>query len=412
MKGFTTKAIHQKFPKKDPNGSLQIPIYDSVAFEFDNSNDIELAFLGKKPYHTYSRMSNPTLEYFEQKIRALTNSLGVVSFSSGMAAISNLFLTVLSSGDNVITSNHLFGNTVSLLEKSLKPWGLDVKYGDLNDPESIVKLIDDKTRLIYFETITNPQLEIVDIEKITKIAKEHNILVVVDSTLTPLYFCDFKKLGVNIEVISSTKYISCGATTLGGVIIDHGNFNWKVYPKLCEDWTKFGPFTFINRLKKEIYRNFGASLSPHNAFLQSVGLETLALRIERSNENAIKVAQHLNKLDKIHNVNYPGLPNNKFNSLAVKQFGNLFGGLITFELTSKAECYKFMDSLQIIRRATNLNDNKTLIIHPSSTIFSDFDSDKKISMDIKDTMLRLSIGIEDSEDIIDDIDQALNKLED
>ncbi len=412
MKGFTTKAIHQKFPKKDPNGSLQIPIYDSVAFEFDNSNDIELAFLGKKPYHTYSRMSNPTLEYFEQKIRALTNSLGVVSFSSGMAAISNLFLTVLSSGDNVITSNHLFGNTVSLLEKSLKPWGLDVKYGDLNDPESIVKLIDDKTRLIYFETITNPQLEIVDIEKITKIAKEHNILVAVDSTLTPLYFCDFKKLGVNIEVISSTKYISCGATTLGGVIIDHGNFNWKVYPKLCEDWTKFGPFTFINRLKKEIYRNFGACLSPHNAFLQSVGLETLALRIERSNENAIKVAQHLNKLDKIHNVNYPGLPNNKFNGLAVKQFGNLFGGLITFELTSKAECYKFMDSLQIIRRATNLNDNKTLIIHPSSTIFSDFDSDKKISMDVKDTMLRLSIGIEDSEDIIDDIDQALNKLED
>ena len=266
--------------------------------------------------------------------------------------------------------------------------------------------------MIYFETITNPQLEIVDIEKITKIAKEHNILVAVDSTLTPLYFCDFKKLGVNIEVISSTKYISCGATTLGGVIIDHGNFNWRVYPKLCEDWTKFGPFTFINRLKKEIYRNFGACLSPHNAFLQSVGLETLALRIERSNENAIKVAQHLNKLDKIHNVNYPGLPNNKFNGLAVKQFGNLFGGLITFELTSKAECYKFMDSLQIIRRATNLNDNKTLIIHPSSTIFSDFDSDKKISMDVKDTMLRLSIGIEDSEDIIDDIDQALNKLED
>jgi O-acetylhomoserine sulfhydrylase len=410
MPGITTRAIHTRFAKKDPHGSLHMPVYDSASFEFDSAADIENAFTGRKFSHMYSRISNPTIEHFENKVLAITQAFGVLSVSSGMAAISNLILTIAGSGDSIITTKRLFGNTYSLFERTLKPWGLTVKYADLNKLETLENLFDKTTRAIFFETITNPQLEVADIEKLAAIAKRHKILVVVDTTITPLFFLNAKSLGIDIEVLSSTKYISGGATSVGGVIVDYGTYDWKNNPKLADDVQKFGEAALIAKLRKEVYRNLGTCLSPHNAYLQSLGLETMVLRAEASCANTLAIAEYLHKNQKIASVNYPGLKDSPQYQIAHKQFGHRCGALLTFDLNSKEECFRFMDKLQFIRRATNLNDNKTLILHPASTIFCEYDARLKAEMGIRETMMRLAVGIEDVEDLIADISQALELL--
>ncbi len=409
--GFTTKVLHTHYIKNDPHGSLRMPVYDSVAFEFDLTEDMELTFQGKKPDHVYSRISNPTVENFEQIIRTITGSLTVTALSSGMAAISNLFITLTEAGDNIITSKHLFGNTYSLFEYTLKPFGLKSKYTDLTNPGMVDKLIDNKTRAIFLETITNPQLEVADITALSDIAKNRNVPLVVDTTITPPYIFSSKKHGVDIEVISSTKYMSGGATSIGGLIIDNGTFDWSKSDKFKDDAIKFGPYTLSSKLKREVCRNLGACLSPHSAYLQSLGLETLTFRVDRSCSNAIGIAEYLQRLKQVKSVNYPGLKSSKYFKISRKQFGDNPGAILTFDLDSKEQCFSFMNSLKIIRRATNLNDNKTLIIHPASTIFGEYSPELKKQMGVSETMVRLSVGIEDKMDLIKDIDNAMRKID-
>ena len=404
---FITKILHHPFLNKDPHGSLHMPVYDNVAFEFATAEDLELAFHRKKPAHMYSRITNPTVEHFEQQLRTITDAAGVVALSSGMAAISNVILAIASQGDNIITTKHLFGNTYSLFESTLKDWGLETRYTDLLDVKAVEKLIDKKTRAIFFETVTNPQLEVADVEALAKIAQAHHILLIADTTLTPPYAFEAKTFGVDIEVLSSTKYISGGATSIGGVIIDHGRYDWSKNPKFVTEAKQFGPFALINLLRRKIYRNLGSCLSPHNAYLQSLGLETLPLRVDASCQNALKVAEFLEKESKIKKVNYPGLKSSSFYKITQKQFGRRCGGLLTFDLASKKECFEFMNRLKVIRRATNLNDNRTLILHPASTIFCEYDAALKEEMGVRETMIRLSVGIEDVEDLIADIQSAL-----
>ena len=410
MTGFSTRAIHLKALKKDPYGTLNFPVYDSVAFEFDTAEELALAFEGGKPSHIYSRITNPTVENFEQKIKSVTGASSVAALSSGMAAIANLIITIMQNGENIVTTKHLFGNTYSLLEKTLKPWGLKTKYADLTDASSIKRLIDEKTRAIIFETITNPQLEIADIAAVSQVAREKKILLVADSTITPLVFANLKKLGVNVEVLSSTKYLSGGATSVGGLIIDYGNYDWASNPKLKDDAKKYGEYTLITKLKRETYRNLGACLSPHNAYLQSLGLETFMLRAQKSCANSLLIAKYLEKNSKIKRVDYPGLRSSKYYQIAAMQFGKLTGALLTFDLDSKEKCFAFMNSLEIIRRATNLNDNKTLILHPASTIFCEYSPELKAEMGVRETMIRLAVWIEDVDDLIEDINLGLEAI--
>lgn len=407
---FITKILHNPFLKEDPHGSLHMPVYENVAFEFKTAQEMELAFERKKPAHMYSRISNPTVEAFEQKVLAVTGAVGVVALSSGMAAISNVILAVAGRGDNIITSKHLFGNTYSLFTKTLKDWGLEVRFADLTQPARVQALIDEKTRAVFFETVTNPQLEVADAAAISAAARPRNVLVIADTTLTPPYAFSSAEFGVDIEVISSTKYISGGATSVGGLIIDNGRYDWAKNPKFAEEAKGLGPFTFINRLRRQVYRNLGACLSPHNAFLQSVGLETLPLRIDASCANALRIAEFLEKNPKIRSVNYPALKSSRYYEIAKKQFGDRPGGLLTFDLASKEQCFKFMNSLKLIRRATNLNDNRTLILHPASTIFCEYSGQIKEEMGVRETMLRLSAGIEDTRDLIGDIESALGAM--
>ncbi len=404
--GFTTMALNVPFSKKDPHNSLQMPLYESVAFGFNSAEEIEANFKGEYVAHAYARASSPTVEYFEQKMKALTHSKGVLAVSSGMAAISNTMLAVLKTGENFISGNQLFGHTYTLFQQTLAEFGIEVRFSGLKKEQEIEELIDEKTRAIYFETVTNPQLEIADIEMLARIAQRNGLVLIADSTITPSNVFQAGKFGVNIEVLSATKHIS-GGTSFGGVIIDHGNYKWEQNPNFLKYTEKFGDNAFISKLRKNIYRNTGGSMAPQLAKYMIQGLDLLELRVERCYNNCVKMGAFFESTPKVKKVGYPGLKSDPRNIMAEKYFNGIPGSIMTFDLESKEACFAFMNKLQIIRRATNLNDNKTLIIHPHSTIYCEFSEEERKNAGIRDTMMRLSVGIENVKDLIEDIEQAL-----
>lgn len=410
MKGFTTKAIHGLRSKKDPHGALRVPVYDSVAFEHESAESLQSTFSGRKPAHVYSRITNPTIEEFEQKLRLLSGGVAALAVASGMAAISNTLFALGGTGKNVVTSKYLFGNTLSLFEKTFSAWGLQVRYVSMTNLSEVEKAIDSNTCAVFLESITNPQLEIADCTAISKVTQKQNVPLVLDNTVTTPYLFNSKQAGVDIEILSSTKYISGGATSVGGVIIDNGNFDWNQSEKLKDRAAKYGKMAFMSALRQEVYRNVGACLSPHNAFMQSLGLETMGLRIDKSCQNALHLANFLRQHPKVHAVHYPGLSDSAFHTIASCQFNEKYGGLLTFDMHSIEHCFSLMNALQVIRRATNINDNKTLILHPASTIFAEYSEAEKAAMGIRPTMLRLSVGIEDHDDILEDLQRGLDSL--
>ena len=410
MKGFTTRAIHGTGSNRDPHGSLRVPVYDSAAFEHESAESLEATFTGRKAAHVYSRITNPTVDDFEQKMRLLSGGVAALAVSSGMAAISNTLLALGGTGKNVVTSKYLFGNTLSLFEKTFSSWGLEVRYVSMTQLIEIEKAIDNDTCAVFLESITNPQLEIADCTAISKITRKHMVPLVLDNTATTPYLFNSKQAGVDIEILSSTKYISGGATTIGGAIIDNGNFDWLQSEKLNARARKYGQMAFISALRQEVYRNVGACLSPHNAFMQSLGLETMGLRIDKSCQNGLHLADFLEQDSRVQGVHYPGLASSAFHETATRQFGKKYGGLLTFDMDSAEQCFSLMDALQVIRRATNINDNKTLILHPASTIFAEYSEEERADMGIRPTMLRLSVGIEDHDDIIEDLQRGLDSL--
>jgi len=409
--GFSTYAIHgAQSLQHDLHGALRPPVYDTVAFEQESAEDLSLVFSGRKPAHAYSRITNPTVAELENRIKLLSGGAAVVAVSSGMAAISNILLALAGSSTNIVTSKHLFGNTLSLIERTLKPWGLEARYVSMAEPSQVAAAIDRKTRAVFLETVTNPQLEVADIRTIARITSTKGVPLVVDNTVTTPYLFRSRDFGANIEVLSSTKYISGGATSVGGLIIDNGNFDWRRSPRL-EDWAKqLGPMALAGALRREVYRNIGACLAPHHAYLHSLGLETMSLRIEKSCANALAVARFLEQHQKVASVNYPGLENSAHHKIAAAQFGSRFGGILTFDLQSREACFSFINKLQLIRRASNVNDNKSLVLHPASTIFCEYPEERLTDLNIRQTMIRLSVGIEDLNDIIQDLEGSLATL--
>jgi O-acetylhomoserine (thiol)-lyase len=405
--GFTTTALNLPFAKQDPHHSLQMPLYESVAFEFDSAEQMEANFKGEYIAHVYSRTSSPTVEYFELKMKALTESHAVLAVSSGMAAISVTILAVTAAGDNIISGTRLFGHSYALFKDTIANIGIETRFSELADADEIEKLIDTKTRAIYFETVTNPQLDIADIEMLAAVAKKHNLILIADSTMTPPNIFSAGSFGINIEVVSTTKYISGGATAFGGAIIDHGNFDWKLNPNFTKYTEKFGKNALIAKLRKNIYRNTGGSMTPQTAKMMIQGLDILELRVEKCYKNCMQLGAFFESNKKIKRVDYPGLKTDERCQLSDKYFSGVPGTIMTFDLESKEACFAFMNLLKIIRRATNLNDNKTLIIHPYSTIYAEFSETERQAAGIRDTMIRLSVGIENVEDLIADIEQAL-----
>ena len=386
-----TQAIHLSYKRRDAYDALSMPVYNAVAYEFDNAQVMADAFCGRIDAPDYSRVENPTVTNLELRIKALTGAERVTALNSGMAAISNTMFAIVEQGKNVITSRHLFGNSYSLLTSTLKRLGVEAKLCDLTDVASVEAQIDENTCCLFLEIMTNPQLEVADVKALADIAHRHGIPVVADTTIIPFTQFSSKELGIDIEVVSSTKYISGGATSLGGLIIDYG-----AYPAITD------------RLMNEMLFNLGAYMTPQVAYMQTLGLETLEARYRIQSSNALELAKRLRTLTPIRKVNYVGLADNHYHELSVRQYGETAGAMVTIDLENKEACFRFLNNLKLIHRATNLFDNRTLAIHPSSTIFGLFTPEERTAMDIFDTTIRLSIGLESVDDLFDDIKQALD----
>jgi O-acetylhomoserine (thiol)-lyase len=404
---ITTKIIATPFAKEDPNHPISVPIYNTAAYEFATAEEMEAAFLGKSPFHTYTRISNPTVEFFEQRIRTASGALGVTALASGMAAISNVVMSLAYSGANIVTTSHLFGNTFSLFRFTMANFGVEVRFCDMLNLADVERNIDTDTCLIFTEVITNPHLEVADLRALSALALQKGVPLVADTTVVPWNVFRARDFGVNIEIVSSTKYISGGATGIGGLILDHGNFDWSRTKRIKADALKFGPLAFHARLRAEIFRNFGACMAPQVASQQALGLETMELRFAKASTTGLQLAQWLENQPAVRHVNHTSLEGNPFFTIARKQFGAIATAMFTFDLENREACYAFMNKLRLIRRATNLFDNKSLIIHPLSTIYGTLSDEMKTAVGVPDTLLRFSTGIEEVEDLKADIEQAL-----
>jgi len=402
---FTTKILSTPFAKEDFNNPLSMPVYNTAAFEFATAEEMEAAFLGQSAFHTYTRISNPTVAYFEQRIRQVSGAMAVTALSSGMAAISNVFMSLAYEGANIVTTSHLFGNTFSILQFTLANFGVEVRFCNLLDMAEVEKNIDENTCLVFTEVITNPHLEVVDLKALSALTSKKQVPLVVDTTVVPWTVFKARDFGANLEVVSSTKYISGGATGIGGLVLDHGNCDWSRSKRL--DAKKFGPMAFQAKFRGEVFRNFGACMSPETAYQQTLGLETMELRFSRAAATGLELAQWLQTLPEITKVHHNSLPDDPFYNVSTSQFGKIGTAMFTFELADRAACYAFMNKLKVVRRATNLFDNKSLIIHPLSTIYGTFSPEMKEKTGIPDTLLRFSTGLEEPEDLKADILQAL-----
>ena len=387
-----TLAIDTPFQKSDAYGALSMPVYHTCAYEFADAPVMADAFCGRIEEPDYSRVMNPTVTFLEQKVKAITGAERVTALSSGMAAISNTLLSLVEAGRNVVTSRHMFGNTFSLLTYTLPRLGVKAHLCELTNLDEVEKAVDDDTCCIFLETITNPQLEVADLPALARIAHSHGIPLVADTTVIPFTEFSAKALGVDIEVVSTTKYLSGGATTIGGMVIDYGG-----HPE------------FARRLHDEMLFNLGAYMTPHVAYMQNLGLENLKARYTMQSANTIELAERLKTLPGIRAVNYVGLPDNRFHEIAMRQFGGTAGCMFTIDLDSKVACFRFINRLKLIRRATNLFDNRTLAIHPASTIFGPFSDEQRRAMDVLDTTIRISVGLESVDDLFEDFRQALDE---
>lgn len=385
-----TIAIDTPYVRPDAYGSLAVPIYNNVAFEFDDAAEMADAFCNRIKAPDYARVENPTVTNLEQRVWLLTNAAHVTAFNSGMAAISNTLLAVASQGKNIVTSHHLFGNTLALVSNTLLRFGVKPRLRDLTDLQAVEDAIDEHTCCVFLEIVTNPQLEVADLHAIAEIAHQKGVPLIVDSTVIPFTETHLRELGVDVEVVSSTKYLSGGGTSLGGLVIDYGTF------------------PLINqRIKYELLFNLGAYMTSQAAYLQTLGLETLDVRYQRQAANALQLAEGLRELGMIQHVNYIGLEDNPFHELSQRQFGKTAGAMLTIDLASKEACFRFLNRLRLIHRATNLFDNRTLAIHPASTIFGLFPEQQLEKMNVRQTTIRLSVGLEAVEDLLEDLQQAL-----
>ena len=392
-----TKAIHFSYQKPDAYGALTMPVYHTAAYEFADADVMADAFCGRVELPDYSRITNPTVIYLEKKVQALTGASSVWAFTSGMAAITGTLMCLAASGKTIITSNHLFGNTWLLISKTLGRFGVRSKFIDLTDLQAVRTAIDSDACCIYAEIISNPHQEVVDLKAISEIAHSAGIPLVADTTMIPFTKFSSRELGVDVEVVSTTKYLSGGATTVGGMVMAYGGQG-----SILESHTGF------EAEMKDIQLNLGGYMSPHAAYMQTLGLENLDARYAVESSNTQRIAELLRTLPAVKKVNYLGLPDNPFHELAKKQFGGTFGAMLTIDLADQQSCFRFLNNLKLVKRATNLFDNRSLAIHPYSTIFGTFTAEQKSALDIFDTTIRLSIGLEDVEDIFEDFKQALD----
>jgi O-acetylhomoserine (thiol)-lyase len=424
---FETLQLHAGQEADPTTNSRAVPIYQTTSYVFNDSEHAAKLFGLQEFGNIYTRIMNPTTDVFEKRMAALEGGVAALAVSSGQAAQFLALTNILQAGDNFVSTSYLYGGTYNQFKVQFKRLGIQVKFVDGDNPADFDKLVDSKTKAIYLETIGNPRFNIPDFEAIAAVAKKHNIPLVVDNTFGAGGYL-FRPIehGANIVVESATKWIGGHGTSIGGVIVDAGNFNWAngKFPQFTEPsegyhglkfWDVFGtpgPFgniAFIIRARVEGLRDYGSALSPFNAFLLLQGLETLSLRVQRHVDNALEIAQWLEKHPKVEKVEYPGLASSPYNALAKKYLKHGFGGVLTFKVKAGKEAAdKIVNNVKLISHLANVGDAKTLIIHPASTTHQQLSEAEQLSTGVIPGVLRLSVGIENIEDIKGDLQQAFD----
>ena len=421
---FETLQLHAGQENPDSaTGARAVPIYLTSSYVFNNSDHAADRFSLRDAGNIYGRLTNPTQGVFEERIRALENGSGALAVASGAAAITYTIQGLAFAGDHIVAANNIYGGSINLLQHTLPNYGITTTFVKPT-PEEIDKAIKENTKAVFIETLGNPNSDVVDIEEIAKVAHKHNIPLVVDSTFATPYLVRPLEYGADIVVHSATKFIVGHGTALGGVIIEGGKFDWKksgkfkhlVEPNVSYHGISFyetlGPQAFVTYIRAILLRDTGATISPINAFVALQGLETLPLRVERHVENALKVVQFLKNHPKVKNVNHPSITKDlKQQELYKKYFPNGGGSIFTFDVVGgEKEAKTFIDNLKIFSLLANVADVKSLVIHPSSTTHSEMTKEELARVGIYDSTIRLSIGIEHIDDILDDLKNALSKI--
>lgn len=416
-----TLALHHGYQSEAPARAAAVPIYQTTSYTFDNTQHGADLFDLKVPGNIYTRIMNPTTAVLEERVAAMEGGIGALAVASGMAAITYAIQCITRAGDNIISTSQLYGGTYNLFAHSLPNQGIEVRMASFDDYEGLEKLIDDKTRALFCESIGNPSGNVIDIQRLSEIAHRHGIPLIVDNTVTTPYLCRAFDHGADIIVHSLTKYIGGHGTTIGGIIVDSGKFDWaankKRFPMLNEPDPSYhgvvytealGAAAYIGRCRVVPLRNTGAALAPHSAFLILQGLETLGLRMDRHCENALAVAKYLQKHPKVEWVKYAGLPDSPDHATCQKLCGGRASGILSFGIKGGRDAgARFIDGLKMLLRLVNIGDAKSLACHPATTTHRQLSAEELVHAGASEDLVRLSVGIEHIDDIIADIEQAL-----
>ncbi|WP_339866959.1 O-acetylhomoserine aminocarboxypropyltransferase/cysteine synthase family protein [Pseudohongiella nitratireducens] len=417
-------ALHHGYQSEPTTKAAAVPIYQTTSYTFDDTQHGADLFDLKVPGNIYSRIMNPTNDVLEQRVAEMEGGIAALALASGMSAITYAIQCITRAGDNIVSTSQLYGGTYNLFAHTLPNQGIDVRMASFDDYEKLESLIDDKTRAVFCESIGNPAGNVVDLKRLSDIAHRHGVPLIVDNTVATPFLCRAIDHGADIVVHSLTKYIGGHGTTVGGIIVDSGRFDWVAnkdrFPMLNEPDPSYhgvvytealGPAAFIGRCRVVPLRNTGAALSPHSAFLIMQGLETLGLRMERHCQNAERVAQHLKNHDKVSWVNYAALPDSPYQAVCQKICAGKASGILSFGIKGGREAgAQFIDALQMILRLVNIGDAKSLACHPATTTHRQLSPEELATAGVSEDLVRLSVGIEHIDDILADIDQALAQV--
>lgn len=407
-----TTLLHGANDPEEQTGATSFPLYQSTSFAYESAEKLEAVFAGRAPGYVYSRINNPTLDRFERRMTALEDGLAAVSCASGMAAVSTTALALAGAGDEIVCGSSIFGGTFSLFSHTLVRYGITTRFVETTDVDAYRAAVTDRTRLIFVETIGNPKLDVPNIAALSAVAREVGVVLVVDNTVTTPILCRPKELGADLVVHSTSKFINGHGTAVGGIIIDSGTFDWSGarYAHLKPFYERAREFAFVSSLRNRIQRDLGCCFAPFNAFLMSIGMESLAVRMERHCDTAVRVASFLQADGRVASVCYPGLVNHPDHATARDQFNGTYGALLTLRLGTRERGFAFINALQRARNLPNLGDARTLVVHPASTFCRDASDAEREMMGVTEDLVRLSVGIEHPDDVLADIDQALATL--
>lgn len=417
---FETLALHAGYEAEKNRKAAAVPIYQTTSYLFDSTEHAADLFALKAEGDIYTRIQNPSNTVLEKRVAELEGGVGALAVSSGQAAEVIALLTICNNGDHIVSGSSIYGGTHNLFKHRFKKLGIDVSFVDSENPETFKNAINERTKALYIETIGNPSLAVPDFKRLAEIAHQAGIPLIVDNTFASPYICKPFEFGADIVIHSTTKYISGHGNSIGGIIVDSGNFDWDTgrFPELIEPdpsyhgvkfQEEFGSAAFITKARVQLLRDLGSSPSPFNSFLTITGLETLALRMKQHSQNAQAVAEFLEADPRVKWVNYPGLKSHKSHQNAKKYLNNGYGGMIAFGVEGgKKVAEKFINQLELILHLANVGDTKSLAIHPASTTHQQLSEEDLIKTGISPELIRLSIGIENVDDIIKDLDQALS----